>query len=614
MPATGAPDPALLAASALARGLEADELELLARRARGVTLAAATVVCRQGDLAASLFVVLRGKLVVEHAANGRRARALGELGPGEHFGEMALFGDGRRTATVTCATDVVLAELARADFEELIARSPRFAANLGRALGARLAAANQGRSARRGLGVVLVVHAHASTPSLAPAIAGEWSRFGRTLVVVGGERPGVHSPGVIALDAPKHDDPSALERAVDTARIEAGLGHVLVELPRLARENELQRAEELLRIGARVDELWCVLRVEAAEQDLASVAPLVRRARELGLRARIVWRVERGRIHGTNARFPAPLEVATATASWERDPSQHDALQRSDVVRLARRIAGVSIGLALAGGGARGFAHLGVWKAFQECGIVFDRIAGTSFGALVGAFVAEGAQWQIAHDGISKAVVPPEWLARVPGGRRMHLLRRARSGGWREQLHVALQARTFEEQRTPFSTVTIDLLSGAQVVRESGDVTEAILESVNLPLFAPPIWREGRALVDGGIVSSMPTDVLESRGCDRIVAVDIMSTLTPSFGGAVPGATRAPKAGALETMLRVHEVQQHHLALARKALIDVNIAPDVARFHLTDFHARDTIVEAGERAGRAAIEAVERCITEAERG
>ena len=150
----------------------------------------------------------------------------------------------------------------------------------------------------------------------------------------------------------------------------------------------------------------------------------------------------------------------------------------------------------------------------------------------------------------------------------------------------------------------MDLVGGNSVVRERGDATHAVLESINLPIISVPIVREGQALIDGGLVDNIPADVLVSRGCNFVIAVSVTAKLEQEFCAITPGAlTPRKKPGVVQTLLRSLVVQNRNLNAIGVQPADAVIEPDVTGFELTAFMRAKEMAAVGEA---AAIEQVPR--------
>jgi len=175
------------------------------------------------------------------------------------------------------------------------------------------------------------------------------------------------------------------------------------------------------------------------------------------------------------------------------------------------------IGLALGGGSARGWAHIGVIRALNEAGIDINYIAGTSIGSVVGSVFASGnikdleevavrLDWkQIAY--LFDVVLPKSGLIdgkKVAGFVRNHL-----------------RKSNIEELPIPFCTVSTDLETGKEIVIRKGDIIEAVRASISIPGIFTPVRNNGIILVDGGLVNPVPVSVVREMGADFVIAVDL---------------------------------------------------------------------------------------------
>jgi NTE family protein len=193
-----------------------------------------------------------------------------------------------------------------------------------------------------------------------------------------------------------------------------------------------------------------------------------------------------------------------------------------DVQRLARFVAGRSVGLVLAGGAARGYAHIGVAKALIEAGVPFDRLGGTSMGAIVAAGLA--LEWDVdeliarirdafvVHTPLSDFTLPLIALLR---GRQASSLLRKHFGDV-----------LIEEMPKPFFCVSSDLTTGRIHVHRSGLLWRALRASAAIPGILPPVTtRHGHLLVDGGVMNNLPVDVMAAQDPGPVVACDVMGEI-----------------------------------------------------------------------------------------
>jgi NTE family protein len=183
---------------------------------------------------------------------------------------------------------------------------------------------------------------------------------------------------------------------------------------------------------------------------------------------------------------------------------------------------GKKLGLALSGGAARGFAHVGVLQVLDEAGIPVACIAGTSAGSLAGAVYAAGIREQRLLD-LALAI---RWRdiacpVRAPTG----LFSFAPLESYLARL---LGDRTFAQLEMPYAAVAADLLTGQAVVLTEGPVAPAVRASCSVPALVTPVTIGGRRLVDGGIVNNLPVSVVRDLGADVVVAVNLHPLPPPS--------------------------------------------------------------------------------------
>lgn len=170
------------------------------------------------------------------------------------------------------------------------------------------------------------------------------------------------------------------------------------------------------------------------------------------------------------------------------------------------------LGLALSGGGTRGFAHIGVLKAFDEERIKFDCVAGTSIGSFVGALYCA----DIPCDDMikeAKRVTRKELISRFWIGSDSSNIAKVASR--------LLADKTFKQLSTPFASVAVDISNGSEAVLNSGNVAKAISASCAVPALFKPVDIDGMVLVDGGLLNNMPADVCRQMGADVVISVDL---------------------------------------------------------------------------------------------
>lgn len=261
-----------------------------------------------------------------------------------------------------------------------------------------------------------------------------------------------------------------------------------------------------------------------------------------------------------------------------------------------------SLGLALGGGGVRGFAHLGVLRVLEREGLAPRAIAGTSMGAIVAALYALLPSLDAVESTLGEffrrfAPALNELSARAassPGGIAVNepsLLDPAVFHGYFDTL---IPDTTFERARVPLAVVAVDLVSGEEVVYTSGPVRPAVLGSAALPGVFPPIAFDGRVLVDGGWTSRIPVDAARQLGAERVVAIEVSEDSDAAFPPTQPQP-------GLRIVLRAAEITRNYLARLSAQRADLLLAPPTGQVALHDASRVADCVRLGVEAAQARI-------------
>lgn len=241
------------------------------------------------------------------------------------------------------------------------------------------------------------------------------------------------------------------------------------------------------------------------------------------------------------------------------------------------------VGIALSGGGARGFAHVGVLKALAEHGIPVDLVSGVSAGSFVGGALAAGLNAEeIVEIGRKISWFGVAGFSYSPRG----LLSNGAMGTFIEK-HFPVTR--FEDLKLPFAAVACDLETGDEVVlRDSGDLAFAIRASCAIPgVFVPLVDEQGRSLIDGGAVTPMPTRAVRKLGAEIVIAVDVVSCGSTFWG--TPTTLIGTFFQSAMHMIRTASKNQHYRA-------DVVIEPQIAHIRPDEIAKRDELIELGEKA------------------
>ncbi|MEO8485228.1 MAG: cyclic nucleotide-binding and patatin-like phospholipase domain-containing protein [Betaproteobacteria bacterium] len=581
--------------------LDAPALVAVAEKLHWVSLKGGDTLFRQGDAGDDVFVIVNGRLrtVLDETQGGRRV--LEEAGRGATLGELALLTGEARAASVVAMRDSDLVRLPKVAFDALLERHPHAMMRIARAAAMRLRNASRAPSRGSGPATFALVPASAGAPvaGLARLLAGALGgpshvlhvaaasvdrALGRTGAAQAGEGEATHGAVVAWL--------SEQERTHRHVMLEADASWT----PWTRRC--LRQADRVF-VVAGADDDPAPGEIEAAMRTVSAQARV-----ELVL----VQREGRARPEGT-ARWLAPRDVAA---------HHHVRLSRAgDVARLARRMSGHATGLVLGGGGARGFAHIGMLRALAEDRIDVDVVGGTSIGALIAAAHAHGRGIDEMMDLARSFASPAKLLDRTLPLASLMAARKVTA----LYQHLFGDAR-IEDLWTPLFTVSSSLTSARAVVHRTGLLWQAVRASTAIPAIFPPLLADdGDVLVDGGVMNNMPLDVMRD-WCEggTVIGVNPMPgedkrkpyCFGPSLTGweALKGrlrwfgsTVRAPS--ILGSVMRATEINSaNRMRLASfRALADVLVEPPLGDFPILAFDRYEPIVEIGYRSAREALDA-----------
>lgn len=251
---------------------------------------------------------------------------------------------------------------------------------------------------------------------------------------------------------------------------------------------------------------------------------------------------------------------------------------------VPRVVAPPRIALALGGGAARGFAHVGVIKTLEAHGIVPQIVVGTSAGSVVGALYAAGNSGfdlqkialQMDEGSVGDWAMPDRGF--VKGEQLQNFVNRA------------VRNKPIERLSKTFAAVATDLGSGELTVFRRGNTGMAVRASSSVPGVFQPVAINGREYVDGGLTSPVPVKVARSLGADIVIAVDISSR---------PG--NAKVSDTLDVLLQTFSIMGQSIAQYELAQADVVIRPNIVGIGSTDFEQKNQAIMEGERAALAAL-------------
>jgi len=282
---------------------------------------------------------------------------------------------------------------------------------------------------------------------------------------------------------------------------------------------------------------------------------------------------------------------------------------------------GKRIGLALGGGGARGLAHIGVLRVFEEQSLPLDVIVGTSAGALVGGAYAGGISPEELVKKADEYMNSPEFqysaIKAIEDAQSRHntslvhkiqsffvnrfLLAQAMfkpgilaSEDFQSMIDHFIPDISIEETRIPFRAVATDLVSGRQVVFSSGSLRQAVMASCAVPGAIEPLRNGEMILSDGGIICLVPSSVARKEGADVVIAVAVDQDIC-----TVDDFHTCRQIHDRATEIMAQQLENYELREA-----DVVIRPDVGDLHWSDFSHAGELIEEGEKAAREKIDEI----------
>ncbi|MCV7413492.1 esterase [Mycobacterium florentinum] len=522
-----------------------------------------------GEPSDAIYVIDSGRF----AAVGADGQVIREMAAGDSIGDLGVISGSARSAGVQAMRDGVVWRIAGETFSEVLANTPQLQLAMVRAMARMLRDSKSANisSAPRVIGIVSTGYAVAAP--IVDAIAARLGAYGSIAVVA----------------------PPAEKTAAVTAHAE------LVE----AFAETLDRAERshnwVLVVADRGSgELW--RRYVVAQSDRLVV--LVDQAQPPGALDRVD---AQGPVHLIALTVPDP-------GWWDLlEPVSHHQSDDDGIAALARRIAGRSYGLVLAGGGARGLAHFGVYEELTRAGIVIDRFGGTSAGAIAAAAFAQGMNADEATDAAYRFVgnTSPLGDYTIPA---IALTRGTRIEGLLEEF---FGGKMIEHLPKGFFSVSADMITGEQIIHRRGSLTLAVRASISIPGLIPPVQHGERLLIDGGLLNNLPADVMCADGDGEVICVDLRRKFLPSKGFGLlptivqpPGFVRRLLTGTdvalpplQETLLRTVDLAASTGNLLELPGIAAIIEPDISTIGPLDFKKIDAAVEAGRLATRAMLEA-----------
>jgi NTE family protein len=570
-----------------------------------VELGAGDVLMEQGQPGDTAYLSLSGRLRVYVKNPDGTSRMVRELGRGEITGEISLYTGAPRSATVVAIRDTLLARIDKPHFDGLVARNPQVSLALTNKIIQRL----QTQHARQPLPAPVMVTLLPITngvdaEQLAHRLTGVLGQYGRACFVTAGSMAARLAEPVLQAVGASQDE--RLSAALDEFEAEHDFVLMVAE----------PQASEWTRLCIRHSDEILLL---ADANEPARLHPVEQ--------ACLVGRPQRSEAAETLVLLhPEGIKSPLGMRRWlERRPvTGHVNIRPSldgDVARLARLLSRNAVGLVLAGGGARGFAHLGIWKTLRQQGIEVDCVGGTSMGAVMAAIIAADATPEqtigVAREAFrvnptgDYTVLP--LLSLIKGRRVRSVIERS--------IHRLMGGSVdIVDLWKNYFCIASNYSQGKEMRLQEGDLGQALLASIAIPGALPPVVRNGELLCDGGTFNNFPADVMrDMRGVGRVIGVDLSARNPKRLNfKETPGPWTL-----LLDRLRPRAKRRYRLPSLVSYLLNVTILysisrqdesrrhtdlyfnPPLFRVGLLQWDRFDTIVRQGEAHAREVIDALD---------
>lgn len=572
-------------------------LEEIEQQIEWVHLDRGEALFRQGEPGDGWYLILSGRLRVmaTDPASGVET-ATAELGRGDHLGEIALLTGDMRDSTPYAIRDSLLVRFPVKAFENIMERNPRVLLSICRTLvrqnqGAAASAAAQNR-------LVITVTPGADCAMAAP--------FARALVSALG-----------AIGTALHIDAQTLHRELrlDAAaeypadhpswyRFTAWLEEQQNQYDFIVLETDAGPTAWTRRALGQADHV-VVVADAGADKALGRIeAQMLRDGSNSAHRSRRTLVL----VHDEATELPS------GTRQWlalrEVDSHLHiRAGRKEDVERVARSITGRAVGLTLGGGGARGFAHLGVVKALRELGIPIDVIGGTSMGAIMAGQIATGRTLEQLYE-LNRRVIALKPFSEytIPMFAMLKTKRIAASAV------MAFGDTEIEDLWLPYFAVSSNLTTADLVVHDTGMVWKATRASGSLPGIAVPFVSGDHLLVDGGLINNLPGDVMRSKcGAGPVIAVNVSPDEELGIGDegfpspwkmfwnrVLPFRKRLMVPSVLDILMRATMLASANRTAQVQRGVDLYLRPPIDSYGMLEFDKLEEFVDVGYRYTMAA--------------
>lgn len=550
------------------------------------------VLFERGQESEAVYIVLTGRLKAFLEDDEGRRKLLGDIVRGETVGELPMFTGEPRSADVIAARDSTLARLSKEAFIKLLSKDTAFSINITRLIINRFNNKAFQKDRRPPVSICLVpAHSTVDAGRLAQQLQTSIAGFGSSFIV---------SSAIVDQHFNKENfaqtSDSLVGLADDVTRwldeLEAGYDFLVyvADYENNAWTNRCRRQSDQIVVLADTTQPCAAGDIETSGVEHSAMKTAL------------------ALIHPPDTFMPSGTDRWLDARPW-LDAHYHLRQNNAeDMQRLGRIISGNATGFVLAGGGAKGFAHIGVYQALREHGISVDFVGGTSVGATVAAAIAMTQPEHLKRN-LRKAAFlnPTKDLALVPFLALMTGKRARRMIAGAIQDFTGREDILIEDLWLPMYAISSNFTQAKEEVHRRGSLKKTLLASIAIPGVFPPIISGNDLLVDGATFNNFPVDVMRDTGVKNLIGCDLVVdkkyhlkiTETPStrqflIDKLKPKKKRKYRLPSLTSILINATVLYSYSKRRENAkMLDLCFNPDLSRYGMTNWKAYDKIVETG---------------------
>ncbi len=552
-------------------------VETISSKMKWQKLNAGETLFQQGDLGDSFYVLLSGRLKALVKEGSSAEHEVGEILKGESVGEMSLITGEKRTATIRAVRDSFVASLDRQGFQELMAADPQVLMEISKQIIQRLTNSIQRSPPRKSY----------SSVAIFPLGRVSGSSFTNDLLQV-----------TLAHSQVKLIDKAGI--AADLPSASAGDVQLTNWLSEMEAEYELilyqcdpadpdwsgrclRQADKILIITHVDDE------PEPSPDERALIKQLAAGDCELVI------------LHPAETTYPQNTQKFLSSRKVHRHYHLREGKQE-DFARLGRIVAGKANALVLAGGGAKGFAHIGIFRALQEKQIPIDIVAGTSIGSIMAAGIAMGWSPDTVQAKCRQAFLNDKPLKDYT----LPMVSFLKGRRFQSVIRKYFQDINIEDLWINFFCISANFSSSEPVVHQSGPLYKALAASASIPGILPPVVEGNQLLIDGGVFNNFPVDVMRQLYDCHIIGVDLNAEKEYELnylevpdgwryllGNVLSLGRRYRLPGIATIMMKATILGSRQKQAEMQSEVDLYLKPPVERFRMMNMKAFDPLVKTG---------------------